>query len=84
MRKSTFGLVLLCMSCTTTMQSFQKTGLKKAAFELGCPEADLKLFPIKETTPLGDPEGIVGVEGCGRKATFINSVSGWVTNTATP
>ncbi|WP_224360258.1 hypothetical protein [Hyalangium versicolor] len=75
-------LAVVVAGCTTTMQSFRNKGVKKAAFELSCPEQDLVLHEIESSTAfIGDPVGTVGVEGCGKKATYINTVYGWVNNT---
>ncbi len=75
------GTLTLLFGCTSTMQSFRARGLKRAAFELSCPEDKLVLTEIRGSSALGDPEGTVGVEGCGKKAVYVNTVNGWVANT---
>lgn len=60
------------------MEGFKRPdtgGLKRAAYELECPEPQLQL------TDLGD--SAVGVAGCGKKAIYKWAYgAGWVNNSA--
>ncbi len=73
----TLAVVLpVLAACYTQVQHFkhpQIGGIKRAAFELQCPEEQLQLVE------LGD--GTVGVTGCGRRAVYKHSMVGWLNNT---
>ena len=51
---------------------------QRAAFDLGCPEAELTLVPLAD----GDLPASQGVTGCGKKATYVFSMGSgaWVKN----
>lgn len=67
---------------TTPLDSFKQSGLSRAAFDLNCSEGNLKTTQIDGSTSyLGtSPVGTIGVEGCGKKAVYVNTVSGWILN----
>ena len=54
-------------------------GLKRASFELECPESQLQVID------LGSDSASIGVTGCGKKAVYkFAGNRGWVNNTLTP
>ena len=81
---SVFLLMSLTQGCvTTTAESFEEDGLTRASFDLSCPKDKLTTSIIKSTTSyMGRPYGTVGVSGCGKKAVYVNTVSGWVNNSS--
>jgi hypothetical protein len=58
-----FLLAAACGSATATYSELKT----RAAFDLKCDRANLKV------TPLGDD--VAGVEGCGQRATYVESCS---------
>jgi len=64
-------LTTLC-GCSTTDRFKMYDGMQRASFDLDCPESELAL------TPLGANQ--MGVEGCGKKAAYVATESGWVLN----
>ncbi len=71
-------LSVACVPAQGSMENFKAPeagGIRRAAYELECPESQLIL------TDLGD--STVGVAGCGKKAIYKYAFgAGWVNNSA--
>lgn len=68
-----------CGPSITSVEHFrhpESGGIKRAAFEMECPEDQLQVTDLGGWT--------IGVTGCGKKAVFkLATGAGWVNNTAT-
>lgn len=75
MRRMLAGALLAMAGCATfNAESFRRTDLSRAAFELNCKPEALAL------TDVADRE--VGVSGCGKRAVYVIApTGGWVNNT---
>ena len=65
------------------LEQFRKDSLPRAAFDMSCPQDQLVVVPLNpEATDWNlHARGQVGVSGCGKKATYVNtSGGGWVLN----
>jgi hypothetical protein len=60
---------------------FNDNGIDRAAFEMKCPREQLQLVPLNkpldQTAMYGDT---VGVIGCGQRAVYLLTQSGWLLN----
>jgi hypothetical protein len=60
---------------------WESTMASRAAFEMNCPREQLRIIALTEATfgatdaPLNE-----GVEGCGRRAVYVATISGYVLN----
>lgn len=79
------AVALMISACYTTKEwranHFRTNGLPRVTYELDCPESQLKI------TDISPPDEMVGstmgVEGCGKRATYVLvSGHGWMNNTA--
>lgn len=73
-RFAAIALVLSALSGCATLTNFKTEGMKKASFDLECPEDKLS---VKENTKTE-----VTVSGCGKKATFTDQGGGAWTATS--
>jgi hypothetical protein len=72
--------VALSTSCVTAQESFRSSGLKRAAFDLSCPEAQLSVVELVPNN-VNNTAGQVGVSGCGKKAVYVHTPqTGWISN----
>ncbi len=75
-----------CASAGVAGQRFRAEALPRVAFDLKCPEEQVRLQVLRDTSEgqvagTENPEGsIVGVEGCGQRATYVFINRGWVMN----
>jgi hypothetical protein len=75
------GLVLVagCGPIAGSIEHFQHPesgGIRRAAFEMQCPEHQLELTDLGAST--------IGVSGCGKRAVYKATLgAGWVNNTGT-
>ena len=83
MRPSLIGGVLLGVSLSacvlaTSKESFVKTQLKRAAFDLNCKEDQVEVTELQS----GTYSSVMGASGCGQKATYkyVQNL-GWVSQT---
>jgi hypothetical protein len=69
------GLMAMVAGCATlNADSFRRTDLKRAAFELNCKADQLTVVDVAERE--------VGVSGCGKRAVYVVAPNGgWVNNT---
>lgn len=56
---------------------------RQAEFDLGCPREDLELRPLSETNGDEQLSRSMGVYGCGKRATYLRTHSGWILNSST-
>lgn len=87
MRDAILGLVVLvgallaCGVHQPVRGSFEQNGLDRAAYELGCPRSKLQLHglntPLDQLVELGSQ---IGVEGCGQRAVYVFTQTGWLLN----
>ncbi len=67
-----------CASAARPVDDFRhpsSAGIKRASFEMQCPESELQVVDLGSWT--------VGVTGCGKKAVYKNIAgAGWVNDTA--
>jgi hypothetical protein len=54
---------------------------KRAAFDLQCPEEQLQLTPLGNTTFGNQSTPPYGVAGCNKRAAYVYTSGGWVLNT---
>lgn len=68
---SYFLLCATLMSCVVSgsLEHFKETGLDVAAYDMSCPKEKLQIKEIALQT--------YGVEGCGKKAKYVNRPGGW-------
>src|SRR4051812_45766144 len=71
---ATAGLGCMVPGTMEDFKSADSGGIKRAAYELGCPEPQLQLMDLGG--------GTIGVSGCGKKAVYKWATTGWVNNTA--
>ena len=84
MRPLLCALVLVLCGCAhvTAESSFQQKGLARAAFELGCPQEELKTSVLVRNDGLGCAGSQMAVAGCGKKAVYVCTRSqDWINNT---
>jgi hypothetical protein len=63
-------------------EAFRRDGLSQASFDLGCPAEKLTLTPLHTAEMF--PGSTIGVDGCGKRATYIgNSAGSWMKNSET-
>jgi hypothetical protein len=71
-------------ACATVGDSFDRYGFQRAVFDLQCPGEQLHVqglnFALTEAFTVGAQ---VGVEGCGRRAVYVATQSGWLANSPT-
>jgi hypothetical protein len=73
-----FGLV----GCVGAVRADSRAeATRRAAFDFSCPEKSIKLTPLTEETAQGATQ--YGAEGCGKRAVYVATPSGYVLNTAT-
>jgi hypothetical protein len=59
-----------------------KTQLRtRAAFDFGCPAEKLTLTELDNPGWSAD-SGLIGVDGCGKRATYVSDRGTWIMNTA--
>lgn len=64
--------------CVTADGAFKKDGLKRAAFDLACPEEQVTQTVLVRNDGLGCFGSQVGVQGCGKRATYrCNNYQEW-------
>ncbi len=77
MKGKSWGLALALMiaGCATlNAESFRRTDLSRAAFELNCKAEQLSVVDVAPRE--------VGVSGCGKRAVYVVAPNGgWVNNT---
>jgi len=64
MRGGFLALSLVFLACGPSIGSVAP----QAAFDLDCPEEEVEVVPISE--------GVVGVNGCGQRATYVRTGNG--------
>lgn len=53
---------------------------RRASFDLNCSEQDLSMKPLGAKS---DGYDLVGVDGCGKKGTYVEYRGSWIQNTET-
>lgn len=76
-----FASVLALAACAvvTAESSFHEKGLPRAVFELGCPADQVQIAVLVRNDGLGCAGSQIGVQGCGKKATYVcDRAQNWV------
>ena len=63
------GATLVGCVVSGSLEHFKETGLDVASYDMGCPKDKLQVKEIALQT--------FGVEGCGKKAKYVNRPGGW-------
>lgn len=75
MSKLAFGVLLLAMGCAVNSARYNEEKIEyikdRASFEMSCPKEKLSGRPINQNNTQ------FGIVGCGKKAVYIQSQSGW-------
>jgi hypothetical protein len=71
--------------CAASLREHRQADLRqRASFELSCPAEQLEIVPL-DSAAASHGGGTTGVNGCGRKATYIWDAygTGWILNSST-